>query len=70
MIMDSWQKHIYNDCAAFVGEDFDGNEKIGATISFGQREAYVVMKALEFQEMYGNPMLIVDPDTGIVSKVT
>ena len=55
-IMDSWQKHVYNDCSAFVGEKFEHIEN-EPTISLSKREAYVVMKALEDQQKYLNPLL-------------
>ena len=65
--MDTWQKHVYNDCAAFVGETFEHSEN-EPTISRGQREAYIVMKALEFQEKHENPLLQIG-ESGKVSEV-
>ncbi len=59
--MDVWQEHVYKDCAAFVGEKFNHLEN-EPTISLGQREAYIVMKALEDQQRYLNPMITI-PET-------
>ena len=53
--MDTWQEHVYKDCAALVGQEFEHADEV--TISLGQREVYIVMKALEFQEKYENPLL-------------
>lgn len=57
--MDEWQKHIYNDCAAFVDTKFEHIEN-EPMISFGQREAYIVMKALEDQQRHLNPLVKVE----------
>jgi len=65
--MDVWQGHVYNDCSAFVGASFEHSEH-EPTISFGQREAYIIMKALEFQERYDSPALAIDPNT-VVSRL-
>ncbi len=59
--MDVIQKHIYNDCRAFVGEKFE-HHKDEVTISISQREAYVIMKALEDQQRLLNPLLFVDEE--------
>ena len=53
--MDKWQEHIYKDCVALVGEEFEHIEH-EVTISLGKREAYIVMKALEDQQRYLNPL--------------
>lgn len=53
--MDQWQKHVADKCSAFVGEDFK-YVKGEMTISLNQREAYVVMKALEAMEKQENPL--------------
>ncbi len=53
--MDVIQKHIYNDCKTFVGEEFEHQEN-EPTISIGLREAYVIMKAFEDQQKYLNPL--------------
>lgn len=53
--MDNWQEHVYKDCAAFVDQEFEHIEH-EPTISLGQREAYIVMKALEDQQKYLNPI--------------
>lgn len=58
---DNWQKHVYNKCSAFIGEDFKYEEN-EVSISLNQREAYVVMKALEVQEKVENPMMIVEEE--------
>ncbi len=46
--MDNWQKHVFNKLSAFIDEDFKYEEE-EVTITLNQREAYVVMKALEDQ---------------------
>lgn len=56
--MDVIQNHIYNDCKAFVDEKFEHCEN-EPTISLGLREAYVIIKALEDQQRYLNPPLVV-----------
>ncbi len=56
--MDNWQKHVYNDCRAFVDQRFEHSER-EPTISLGQREVYIVMKALEDQQRLLNPPLVV-----------
>ena len=65
--MDNWQKHVADKCAAFVGSEFKYSEH-EVTISLNQREAYVVMKALEDQQRLLNPVLVVDPD-GTIRKL-
>ncbi|KKK86065.1 hypothetical protein LCGC14_2766940 [marine sediment metagenome] len=54
--MDTIQKHIHDDCKVFVGEVFEHQEH-EPTISIGLREAYVIMKALEDQQRYLNPLV-------------
>lgn len=56
--MDNWQKHTFNKLAAFVDQEFEYDEN-EAHISLNQREAYVVLKALEDQQKYLNPALLV-----------
>lgn len=58
--MDNWQKHVFDKCSAFINEDFkyDKNE---VTMSFNQREIYVLMKALEDQQKYLNPLFEIPP---------
>lgn len=51
--MDNWQKHVFNKCSAFIGEDFEYSEN-EVEITLNQREAYIVMKALEDQQKYLN----------------
>ena len=58
MKMDTIQNHIYNDCRVFVDEKFEHHEN-EATISICQREAYVIMKALEDQQKYLHPLKVV-----------
>lgn len=58
--MDLWQKHVYNDCKALVGEKFEHQEH-EPTISLGQREAYIVIKALEDQQRLLNPLIAINP---------
>ncbi len=53
--MDIWQEHVYKDCVTFVGSEFKHSEN-AVTISLDQREAYIVMKALEDQQRYLNPL--------------
>ena len=62
--MDNWQIHIRNKCSAFLGTEFE-YEKNEVTISLNQREAYVVMRALEDQQKYLNPVLTIEPDGSI-----
>ena len=62
--MDNWQKHVSDKCSAFIDEDFEYEEN-EVTISLNQREAYVVLKALEDQQKYRNPALLVEPDSDI-----
>ena len=62
--MDKWQEHVYKDCIAFVNEEFEHQEN-ETTISLGQREAYIVMRALEDQQKYLNPVLTIEPDGSI-----
>ncbi len=62
--MDNWQIHIRNKCSAFLGTEFE-YEKNEVTISLNQREAYVVMKALEDQQRYLNLQLVVELDGSV-----
>ena len=62
--MDNWQKHVQHKCSTFVSEKFEYSEN-EFTISLNQREAYVVLKALEDQQRYLNPRLAVEPDGSI-----
>ena len=61
--MDTIQKHIYDDCKTFVGEEFEHSEN-EPTISIGLREAYVIMKALEDQQRLLNPLVTVEESRG------
>ena len=54
--MDNWQKHVFDKCSAFTGEDFEYDEN-EVTISLNQREAYIVMSALRDQEKFCKPIL-------------
>ncbi len=54
--MDNWQKHIYDDCTAFVGEEFE-HRPDDVTLGISKREAYVIIKALEDQQRYLHPIL-------------
>lgn len=56
--MDTIQKHVYDDCSAFVGERFEHYEH-ETHISISQREAYVIMKAFEDQQRYLNPVMVI-----------
>ncbi len=63
--MDIIQKHAYNDCRTFIGDKFEHcirksffQEEVA--ISLSRREAYVVMKVLEDQQRYLNPLREVD----------
>ena len=58
MKADVWQNHVYDVCKGFVGEDFE-HEENEATMSINQREAYIIMKALEDQQKYLNPQIII-----------
>lgn len=51
--MDNWQKHVAEKMECFAGQEFEYNEN-EVTVSLNQREAYVVMKALEDQHRYLN----------------
>ena len=54
--MDNWQKHVFDKLSAFIDEDFTYEEN-EVNITLNQREAYVVLKALEDQQKYLNPLL-------------
>lgn len=55
--MDEWQKHVHDKVSAFVDTDFVYTEN-EVTLSMNQREAYVVLKALEAQDKSENPLLV------------
>ncbi len=57
--MDNWQKHVADKVSAFIEADFEYKEN-ETYISLNQREAYVVLKALEDQQKYLNPLLVVE----------
>ncbi len=57
--MDNWQKHVADKVYAFIDADFKYEEN-ETHISLNQREAYVVLKALEDQQKYLNPLLVVE----------
>ncbi len=44
--MDKWQQHVYDKVSAFLSNEFEYREN-EVSISMNQREAYIVMKALE-----------------------
>ena len=52
--MDNWQKHVFDKCQTFLGTDFEYEEH-EVQITLNQREAYIVMKALEDQQL--NPLI-------------
>ena len=54
--MDNWQSHVYSKMSAFIDEKFVYTEN-EVNISLNQREAYVVLKALEDQQKYLNPTM-------------
>ena len=54
--MDNWKKHVYDKCSVFVKEEFKYEEN-EVTISLNSKEAYIVLKALEDQQMLRNPIL-------------
>lgn len=58
MAMDKWQEHVLGKCRAFLKEGILYEEK-EVQISLNQREAYVVMKALE---QYGSSELEIMPN--------
>ncbi len=53
--MDTWQKHVHDKVGAFVEAKFEYVEN-EVTISLNQREAYIVLKALEAAEKLDNPL--------------
>ncbi len=53
--MDNWQKQVYSKVSAFVNQEFEYTEN-EVTISLNQREAYIVMKLLEWKELAENPL--------------
>ena len=56
--MDNWQKHVSDKVKTFIDADFEYEEN-ETTISLNQREAYIVLKALEDQQKYLNPLLTI-----------
>lgn len=61
--MDTWQKHVWTKVLAFIDSDFEYNEgSPEVTISINQREAYVVMKALEDQQRFLDPLVATESD--------
>lgn len=63
--MDEWQKHLYEKCAELVVKQ--GMSKTSTSISICEKEAYVIMKALEDQQRYTHPMLEI-PSEAICDK--
>ena len=62
--MDKWQGHVYDKVSAFTESEFEYSEN-EVTISLNQREAYVVLKALEYQQRHLNqPRLIKFDENG------
>ncbi len=62
--MDKWQEHVYWNCRSFVDTELEhiDNE---VTISLVQREAYIVMKALEDQQRYLNPQMVIEANEDV-----
>lgn len=60
--MDSWQEALYERMQSFAGDSaIAANEGIEPVqLGIRQAEAYVIMKALEDQQRYLNPILAVD----------
>ncbi len=55
--MDSWQKNIGDKLSVFLDiKSIDGPEEV--RIDINQKEAYVLLKALEDQQRYLNPLLV------------
>lgn len=60
--MDNWQKDIYSKLKRFAGIAadvaivHDGNPKM---LKINQAEAYILTKALESQQNYENPVLVI-----------
>lgn len=54
--MDNLQKHVHQKCSAFTDEHFEYEEN-EVTISLNSKEAYVVMKAIEDQQRFLNPLV-------------
>ena len=52
--MDNWQKHVFDKCQTFLDNDFEYEEH-EVQITLNQREAYIVMKALEDRQL--NPVI-------------
>lgn len=58
--MDVWQKHVYTKVSAFADSKFEYTDGPEVHIEINQREAYVVLKALEDQQRYLNPSVRVE----------
>ena len=57
--MNNWQNHVADKMSAFIGEDFEYAEN-EVRMDINQREAYVILKALEFQELHSRPLLVME----------
>ena len=59
-IMDEWQKKVYEKCKGLIGSESPETKSASISISLTTSETYVVMKALEDQQRYLNPLLEVN----------
>jgi len=60
-MMDDWQKSLHERLVEFIGDTGEFTEsKNPISLSINIKEAYVLIKALEAQEKFENPMMIVE----------
>lgn len=55
--MDIWQMQLYDRCKVFLEAEDCATDPLKT--SFDQKDVYVIMKALEAQEQYENPLVAV-----------
>ena len=66
--MDSWQKNLHDRLKCFVGTTpSEHTEK--ECFAINKKEGYVFMKALEAQEKYENPPIIIKGRTNEKTKM-
>ena len=65
--MDVWQKRTYDKLKKFV-EDFSDTDGFdSASMKINRAEAYVLMKAMEYQELHANPPIVFDCSEGVTA---
>lgn len=57
--MDKWQKQINKRLSEFIGNIVDNSKSVSpdVKIAINHKEAYVLLKALEDQQRYLNPLI-------------